>query len=88
LIYFYRFVSKIILFQEALQFRATIVLCYNRQIAMRTTNCVPSHLIKHISQIIVDVLFLIVSACFLNKSHEHWLFFDALNATISMSSKL
>jgi hypothetical protein len=55
---------------------------------MRTTSHVPSPLIWHISQIIVDVLSSIVSTCFLNQFHGYWLFFDALNATITMSLKL
>jgi hypothetical protein len=55
---------------------------------MKTTCHVPSPLIWHISQIIFDVLSLIVSACFLNQLHGHWLFSDALNATITMSLKL
>jgi hypothetical protein len=55
---------------------------------MKITNRVFPPLTWHISQIIVDVLFSIVSACVLNQSHGHWLFFDALNAIITMSLKL
>jgi hypothetical protein len=63
--YFCRFTNIIILFQEALQFKATIVLYYNRQTTMRVTNCVPSPLTWH-TQIIVDVLSLVVSVYVLN----------------------
>jgi hypothetical protein len=55
---------------------------------MRIIGCVMPPLIWHISQIIVDVLFLIVNACVLNQSYGHWLLFDALNATMIMSLKL
>jgi hypothetical protein len=55
---------------------------------MKITGCVLPPLTWHISQIIVDVLSSIVNACFLNQFHGHWLFFDALNATITMSLKL
>jgi len=55
---------------------------------MKITSRVFPPLTWHISQIIVDVLFLVVSACVLNQSHGHWLFFDALNAIITMSLKL
>jgi len=41
LIYFCKFVSKIIIFQKALQFRASIVLCYSRQTVVKITGCVP-----------------------------------------------
>ncbi len=76
------------LFQEALQFRATIVLCYSQQIVVKVTGHVPPPLNWHIFQIIVDVLSSIVSACVLNRSRGHWLLFDALNVIITMSLKL
>jgi hypothetical protein len=76
------------MFQEALQFKATIVLCYSSQTTMRVINHVPPPLIWHISQIIVDVLSSIVIACLLNQSCGHWLLSDALNLMIIMSPKL
>jgi hypothetical protein len=43
----------------------------------------------HIFQIIVDVLFSVVSVCVLNQFHGHWLIFNALNmSTIIMNLKL
>jgi hypothetical protein len=48
---------------------------------------VPPPLTWHISQIIVDVLFSVVSACVLNQSHGHWLLCNALNVIITMSLK-
>jgi hypothetical protein len=39
---------------------------------MRTTNRVPPPLIWYISQIIVDVLSLVVNACVLNQFRGHW----------------
>jgi hypothetical protein len=41
----------------------------------------------HISQIIVDILFPIVTTYDLNYSNGHWLLSDPLNAIISMSPK-
>ncbi len=35
---FFRYVSKIIMFQKALQFRFASVFCYNKQITMRITS--------------------------------------------------
>jgi hypothetical protein len=44
--------------------------------------------IKHVYQIIVDILFLVVTVCVFNQSHGHWLLSSALNATITMTLKL
>jgi len=54
---------------------------------MRSIGRVPPPLIWHISQIIIDVLSSIISACVLNESRGHWLLFDALNVIIIMSFK-
>jgi len=49
----------------------------------------PPPLTRHISQIIVDVISLIVSICVLNQSKGHWLQLnDALNFNISICLKL
>ncbi len=55
---------------------------------MRITSPVPPPLIWYISQIIVDVLSLVVNACVLNQFRGHWLFSNVLNAIITMSLKL
>jgi hypothetical protein len=54
---------------------------------MKVIGRVPPPLTWHISQIIVDFLFSIISAYVLNQSHGHWLFFNALNVIITMSLK-
>jgi hypothetical protein len=76
------------MFQEALQFRSTIVLCYNKQIVMRIIGQMPPLLIWHIYQILVDCLSPIVFAYVVNQSHGHWLLSDALHSIIFMSLKL
>ncbi len=55
---------------------------------MRITSPVPPPLIWYISQIIVDVLSLVVNACVLNQFRGHWLFSNVLNAIITMGLKL
>ncbi len=55
---------------------------------MRIIGCVPSLLTWEVTQIIVYIFFLVVNACVLNQSHEHWLFFDVLHVTITMALKL
>jgi hypothetical protein len=77
------------MFQEALQFRFAIVLCYNKQIVVRVTGRVlPPLTWQHIFQIIVDFLSPNIYACVLNQSHGYWLLNDALHFAISMSLKL
>ncbi len=50
---------------------------------MRTTNRVPPPLIWYISQIIVDVLSLVVNACVLNQFRGHWLLFNVLSLIVN-----
>jgi hypothetical protein len=82
------FVSKIILFHEALLFRKAIVLYYSSQIDVRVSSQIPPIITCHISQAIVDYLSPVVTACVLNQSKDHRFFNDALNSAITMSSKL
>jgi hypothetical protein len=37
---------------------------------------------------IIDIFFSVVNVCVLNQSHGHWLLFDALHVTITMTLKL
>jgi hypothetical protein len=62
----YRFVSKVIMFKKSLEFIKTIALCYSKQISPKVIRCVPRPLTWHISQIIIDILFLVVITCILN----------------------
>jgi hypothetical protein len=54
---------------------------------MMITNHVPPPLTWHISQIIIDVLFPILSIYVLYKSYGHRLLFNALHVTITMTLK-
>jgi hypothetical protein len=54
---------------------------------MMITNHVPTPLTWHKSQIIVDVLFLILNICVLNKYCGHWLLSNALHVTITVTLK-
>ncbi len=38
------------MFQEALQFQSTIVLCYNKQIVMKITCQIPNNLLKFLER--------------------------------------
>ncbi len=82
------FASKVILFQEALQYYEAIVHSYNKQIVARINVFVPPPPTWHVAQIVVDVLSLVVSTCVLNQSHGHWLSIDVLHSTITMNTKI
>ncbi len=88
LLFFCKFVSIIILFQKALQFKNVAMLCYSRRSLVRMTTKVPPLLGWHICQIIIDCFSHVIIACVLNQSKEHQLLNDALHSGISMSLKL
>ncbi len=83
----YMFVSKIIIFQEALHFKNVINFCYNKQNDIKINGRVPPIFTWHISKIVMHSISAIVSACVLNQFNEHWLFFDMLHSTIFMCLK-
>jgi DNA-binding PucR family transcriptional regulator len=55
-----RFASKIILFQETLEFKHVIALCYGRQQSFALQAYVPSPQVWAIAQVVVDTLKLVV----------------------------
>jgi hypothetical protein len=81
------FVSKIIIFQEALQFKNVISFCYNKQNVIKINGRVPPNFTWHISKIIMHSISPIVNACILKQFNEHWIFFDTLHSTIFMCLK-
>jgi len=77
------FASWVILFQETLEFKHIIALCYGRQHSLALQGHVPSPQVWAIGQIVANTLGLVVQQCVLNKSWDYWLFSDALAAAIS-----
>lgn len=69
---FCKFVSKVIIFQEALQFKEIIILFYNLQNNMKMIGKVPPLLTWHIFQIIVDSIGPIVFVYILNQYKGCW----------------
>jgi hypothetical protein len=66
------FINKIIMFQEALQFKDVIIFYYNKQkCIIKINGRTPPLLTWHIFQIIVDLHFLITNACVLNWFNSH-----------------
>jgi hypothetical protein len=84
----YRFASKVILSQKTLQYHKVIVHCYNGQIVVKISVCVPPPLTWHVAQIVIEVLSRVVTTCVLNQSHGHWLLNDVLYYAITMNTKL
>jgi len=74
----------VIFFQEALQFKKIIILCYNRYNFMIMNEKVPPLLTWHICCIIVDSFGLVVFTYILHQSKGHWWLSDTLNFAISM----
>ncbi len=56
--------------QKTLQFKETIILCYNKQASVRVIHPIPPLFTWHMSQIMVNT---IVIACVSNQSKGHWL---------------
>jgi hypothetical protein len=63
-----KFVSKVILFQEFLEFKHTIALCYGQQQSLALQGHVPSPQVWVIAQVVVDILGPMVQQCVLNQS--------------------
>jgi hypothetical protein len=80
--------SKVILFQEALQYCYAIVHCYIRQIAIRINVHVLDLVTWHVAEIVVDILSIVITTYVLNQSHGHWLLNDALHSIKMMNTKL
>ncbi len=78
-----RFVSQIILFQETLEFKHTIALCYGRQQSLALQGHVPTPQVWAIAQIVANTLGLVVQQCVLNQSQGYWLLLDAFVVAIS-----
>jgi hypothetical protein len=57
---------KMIMLQEALQFKETIVMYYNKQIGLGDSMCNPSFHMADISNYNLIILPLIVNICILN----------------------
>ncbi len=55
---------------------------------MKIIGCVCPPLTWDISQIIINILFLVVIVCVLNQSYGHWLLFHVLHVAITMTLKL
>jgi hypothetical protein len=74
---FCQFASKIIMFQEVVQFKEVIILCYIKQNTIKINGKVPPFFTWHIFKIIVDSFFRAMNACVLSKFNSHLLVSNA-----------
>jgi hypothetical protein len=79
-----RFFFQVILFQETLEFKHTIALCYGRLQSLALQGHVQNPQVWVIAQIVADTLGLVVQQCVLNESRGYWLLLDALVVAISL----
>jgi hypothetical protein len=76
------------LFQKALQYHEAIVHFYSKQSVVRISVRVPPPPTWHVAQIVVNVLFVVVTTCVLNQSHGHRFLSDVLHFAIIMNTKI
>ncbi len=62
-------------------------MCYSKQTNVQVSSCIPPPITWFICQIIINYLSLVVSTCVLNQPIGHCLLSNALNSTITMTSK-
>ena len=77
-----RLASKVIMFEEALQFWQIIFLCYSRQ-SLSLQAQIPSPQTWVIAEAVAITLSPVVTSCVLNQSRGYWLLSDALHATLN-----
>ncbi|KAJ7538060.1 hypothetical protein O6H91_11G033100 [Diphasiastrum complanatum] len=78
-----RFASKVILFQETLEFREAIITCYSRQ-SLALQSRVPSPQIWAIAGAVSSTLIPVAKQCVLNQTRGYWLLSDALVAALKL----
>jgi hypothetical protein len=66
-----RFVSKVILFQETLEYQNAINLCYERQETQELQGCVPNAHTWAICKVVFETMLLVVKQCILNQIRRY-----------------
>jgi hypothetical protein len=81
------FSSKVLMLQQCLVYRATIVLHYFQQ-TKALANKIPPTQTWAIVEVVRDVFSPIVSACVINQCHGYWTLLGALASTIKLHVQL
>jgi hypothetical protein len=77
------FVSKVVPFQETIEFKHVIVLCCGSQESLALQSCVLNPQVWVIAQVVVDTLGPMVQQCVLNHRQGYYLLSNALVIAIS-----
>lgn len=57
------FASKVVIFQETIEFKHAIVLCYGSQQSLALQGCVPNPQVWVVAQVVANTLGLVVQQC-------------------------
>lgn len=82
-----RFASRIVLFQETLEYALAINICYRKQ-SLALQARVPDGLIWVDARALTETLNPVVEQCMLNQTRGFWLLSDALVSAMLISVKL
>jgi hypothetical protein len=76
------------MFEETLEFKNAIILCYGMQKSIALQQIVPKARVWAIVEAITFTLNLIVFACVMNQSRGHWLLSNALTICITFTMEM
>ena len=82
-----RFASKVIFFQETLEYADAINICYAAQ-SLKLQARVPIGVTWAVARIFTETLNPVVKQCVLNQTRGYWLLSDALAAALAISVEL
>ena len=82
-----RFASKVILFQETLEYADAINICYAAQ-SLKLQARVPTGVTWAVARTVTETLNPVVKQCVLNQTRGYWLLSDALAAALAISVEL
>jgi len=76
------------MFEETLEFKNAIIICYGRHVFAALHQRVPKAQVWVIVEVITSTLNLVVFAYVMNQNRGHWLLLDALTKTITLTMEL
>jgi hypothetical protein len=83
-----KFDSKVIMFDETLEFKNAIILCYGRQKSIALQQRALKAQVWAIAEAITFTLNLVAYACVMNQSRGHWLLSNALTISITLTMEM
>ncbi len=83
-----RFTNKVIMSEETFEFNNAIIICYCMHKCVVLQQKVHKAQVWAIVEAITFILNHVVFACVINQSTGHWLLFDALTTTITLTMEM